>query len=477
MCDTLVAQVRRTHSAPIGKAAFLPACDEPAWWCKLRIVVWRGLSMDVTDRDEQGAEALTEIHRNAISEGLEAAAFREPQSAATFCGESGSTKTSQELSPASTDGAPIRQIFRYHPVIGYVYFPRAHINSWRRPDGKNMEFLVNSAGVRSDREYSVQKPADVYRILVFGESQAAGVYQTNDRRFSDLMEQRNPGLEVINLAIPGTGTDQQLLTFEQIGCKYEHDLVILVPYLMTIRRNVARSLPRQNPETGRIAYVPKPWFELSTGEDGSEVLELRNVPVPAEHWRTNPQPDQVADQIARRVRQAGKRRSLIRVAKKAILPLLGRLRCDPFPLLKRLGYDPYPEYQSPDTEEWRLMAAIIRRFAREASPKPFVIAPLVSSPYMQFSLGRSYWQRFSSLVDGKRVFLIDLLPHFRRLGREAVRCFFEDDSHLSDFGHSVLADAVEAELRRLELLPVPSRASRAVDQPEPNGAAESRNRS
>jgi hypothetical protein len=52
------------------------------------------------------------------------------------------------------------------------------------------------------------------------------------------------------------------------------------------------------------------------------------------------------------------------------LPMLSRLRCDPFPLLRTLGYDPYPEYESPDTEEWRLMAAILKRFAQQTSPKP-----------------------------------------------------------------------------------------------------------
>jgi hypothetical protein len=73
---------------------------------------------------------------------------------------------------------------------------------------------------------------------------------------------------------------------------------------------------------------------------------------------------------------------------------------------------------------------------------------------MRFDLGRSYWERFNSLTDGERVYAIDLLPHFRRLGPEAVRCFLEpNDPHLSDFGHIVLADAVEAELRRFGLLP------------------------
>ncbi len=329
-----------------------------------------------------------------------------------------------------------------------------------RPDGRTYDFVVNSAGIRSNREYSYEKPPGVFRILIFGESQAAGIYQSNEYRFSELLEKRNPGLEVINFSLPGTGSDQQMLTFEHIGHNYEHDLIILIPFLMTIRRNVAWSAPRRNTITGKVVYAPKPRFELSMKEDGTEALELRNVPVPELRLASNRADDEAGEQIARHARRANSKFSPIRLGKKYILPLLGWLHVDPFPLLKTIGYDPYPEYESPDTEEWRLMAAIIKRFAALAHPKPFVIAPLVSSPYMRFSLGRSYWDRFTSLIDGERIYVIDLLPHFTRLGRKAIQCFLEPiDPHLSDYGHAVLADAVEAELRRFGLLPLGNCAS------------------
>ena len=56
---------------------------------------------------------------------------------------------------------------------------------------------------------------------------AAGQFTSNDQRFSELLERRVPGLEVLNLALEGTGTDQQLLIYENVGSLYEHDAVVV----------------------------------------------------------------------------------------------------------------------------------------------------------------------------------------------------------------------------------------------------------
>lgn len=433
--------------------------------------------MGPSHSDEQRIDASGEVQGEASRGGATKSAMNKPDVEAIVRKGSGTATPSGESAAGAAAGVQRSQRFRHHPIMGYEYCPGARVTH-PRPGGGSFEFIVNSAGIRSNREYSFVKPAGVYRILVFGDSQAGGMYQSNEDRFSELMEARNPGLELINFSTPGTGTDQQLLAFEQIGCKYEYDLVILMPFLMNIRRNVAWTLPTLDPKTGRVVQCPKPRFELVTGGDGSEVLELANVPVPEVGPSSDAQPDPAAEQLARGIRHPGNRLSLYQVAKRAVVPLVGRLRCDPFPLLSRLGYDPLtePEYRSPDTAEWRLMAAIIKRFAQGAAPKPFVIAPLVNSRYVRFSVGRSYWQRFSSLADGERVHVIDVLPHFLRLGRQAVRCFLEPhDAHLSNLGHSVLADTIEAELKRLGLFPMRNTTSGAVDKLETNSAVDGRN--
>jgi hypothetical protein len=49
---------------------------------------------------------------------------------------------------------------------------------------------------------------------------------------------------------------------------------------------------------------------------------------------------------------------------------------------------------------------------------------------------------------------VDVLPYFKRLSSDAVRCFQDPfDMHFSVDGHLVLAEAIDAELSRLGLLP------------------------
>lgn len=350
------------------------------------------------------------------------------------------------------DAAEPRYI-RYHPVIGGQYDPGGRI-TFRRPDGKPFEVRINAGGIRSNREYDFAKPKGVYRILVFGDSQSDGAFQPNELRFSELMEKRNPALEVINLSLPGAGTDQQLLNFEETGVKYAHDLVLLLPFLPNIRRNVSPTRASIDPDSGTITVRAKPTFELITGADGSEELTLHNVPVPEQPlWVEEPDAEADATPISWLLRKLEKTRENARKSAPA-----RRLAYTLGPLLDVLGRTPYPEYRTPETYEWRLMAALLRRFAQGAGKEPVVIAPLVDSWYMRFASGKDYWRRFSSLAD-ERIQVIDLLPHFLKLGRRAHECFFDSDPHFSDLGHVVLADAIEAELRRLRFLPEMGRST------------------
>jgi hypothetical protein len=342
-------------------------------------------------------------------------------------------ETVDQETAEATVGTTLRMC--YHPLVGYQYEPQRQILP--RPDGGTYELRVNAAGIRSDREHTLEKPDGVYRILVFGCSQSEGHYQSNARRFSEILERRHPGLEILNFSLPGAGTDQHLLVYEEIGSKYQHDLVLVMPFLENIRRIMAQNVASREPATGRITYWPKPWFELITQSDESEDLKLHNVPVPRDPVESA-RPDSV------------NRRSGLRERAKKIL-FLRRLVRTLGPLLSHLGYDPYPEYRSADTREWRLMSAVIRRFGRR-NDRPVVIAPLVDSWYMRFPRGQGYWHRFDSLADGKNVHVIDVLPYFLKLGRKLGSCFMEPDPHFSDFGQEVLADAVEGELRRLGVL-------------------------
>lgn len=65
-----------------------------------------------------------------------------------------------------------------------------------------------------------------------------------------------------------------------------------------------------------------------------------------------------------------------------------------------------------------------------------------------------YLDRFHSL-EGWGTHVIDLLPYFKRVGVELLRCFQNPhDCHFSAYGHLVVAETLRSELPRLRLLSV-----------------------
>lgn len=324
----------------------------------------------------------------------------------------------------------------HHPTFGYRYIAGIKLDL-PRPGGGRYQIQVNADGIRSDRDYDFKKPPGVRRIIVLGDSMPAGQYITNAHRFSELMERSVPGLEVINLALEGSGTDQQVLLYEHVGLKYEHDMVLLLPFLQNVRRNMVEAREGVDPRTGKTALRPKPRFELVEGG-----LVLRNVPVPKEALAVETRGDAATDS----------RRSISAKLKTVLSALPGA------GVVKKIVYgikpwEPFPEYRDPQSAEWRLMAALIHRLKELAGARPVVVAPTFYANYARFSMARNYWHRYASLEDSAGVHAIDLLPHFRAVGDEAVRCFQEPhDMHFSAYGNIVLADALQDELSRRRLL-------------------------
>src|SRR5207244_483904 len=91
-----------------------------------------------------------------------------------------------------------------------------------QPGGGTYKLRTNQAGQRAQREFTRDKPEGKKRLLVCGDSFAAGQYVSNEDRFTELLERRLPDWEIINVGLEGTGTDQQLLIYQEVGSKYEH---------------------------------------------------------------------------------------------------------------------------------------------------------------------------------------------------------------------------------------------------------------
>jgi len=143
--------------------------------------------------------------------------------------------------------------------LGWVNQPRGrgHVSN----ELFEYDVRINALGFR-DRERDVSKGAGMRRVLVLGDSVAWGWGVNDGERFSDRLEQQlGPGVEVLNLAVPGYGSDQSLWNLEQRGWDFDPDLVL---YCFVIN-DILES------ELDRYAGMPKPRFVRDGG--GAWVVE------------------------------------------------------------------------------------------------------------------------------------------------------------------------------------------------------------
>jgi hypothetical protein len=141
--------------------------------------------------------------------------------------------TDDPASPATANPAYGASI--YDPEMGYSYRP--NVTSIFKDDKHDIRFHINSWGHVSDHEYPLKKPGDEYRIVVVGDSFAAGV--TCKVRWPAVLEQRlqasrewlahvgGKRTRVINVARDGIG----LVQFDKVlvgdGLRFDPDMVIV----------------------------------------------------------------------------------------------------------------------------------------------------------------------------------------------------------------------------------------------------------
>lgn len=115
------------------------------------------------------------------------------------------------------------------------------------------EYRINSLGFR-DRERIAAVQDSVVRALVFGDSQVFGWGVTIDQRFSGVLEKRMPSLEASNMAVPGYGIDQQILSYERSGENIPASAAVFYASRATVSRM----------KFGFIFGKPKPRFVLDS---------------------------------------------------------------------------------------------------------------------------------------------------------------------------------------------------------------------
>lgn len=333
-------------------------------------------------------------------------------------------------------GRQLRMILQYHEVFGQWYIPnqRAYVPHERGYYVVN----TNRQGMRSSIDYSLNKPTKCRRILVFGDSFTAGEAVNNEERYTDLLEKMQSELEVLNFGLPGSGTDQQLLIYENLGRPFEADILLLCPLVENINRIAKRFRPAIEGRTGEIVLVAKPYFTLEKGQG----LTLQHVPVP----RIRVRPSQASKEILANTDLSGQFPKLRDFLNRYLFPVKNLL-------IRFFGYNPYPQY-SAENPDWKIMKTILQRFVDEANGLKVVIAPLPTYHYIEKLSQPVYWECFKKFgEENPDIQVINVLPYFHKLDPlQRRRCRYKRDIHYTPLAHLVVAKALKNELQSRQLI-------------------------
>lgn len=317
---------------------------------------------------------------------------------------------------------------KYHPRIGYTFMPSVK----SRVPWETGGYLVstNAAGFRSDFDYVSERTPGKFRAIVFGDSQSAGDGCTNRSRYSDVLAQAVPELEVYNYALPGTGTDQHYLTY--LDCaNVEHDLVIIGLHVENIGSCAHRFRPFRDDKGKEVIYA-KPYFSIE-----GDNLVPHHIPVPKAPMTMDTISPEDQPHVNWGVPFAGIRNVVKKLGMRDLMQKITK-------------FQPVPGYDRPDSAQWVLLRKILETWIR-GSETPVLLLLVPMWPFVeQSSDPTNYQTRFRELADDTGCFLHDPLPDLWKYGEQERREFrFKVDSHLTPQGHQAIALSLAPAIERI----------------------------
>ena len=120
-------------------------------------------------------------------------------------------------------------------LLGDYRDPCADFYWMPNPDDEFHHLIrLNNYGLNGP-QYTLAKPADVFRVVIVGDSFAQGWQVPREDGFPWLLDRAltasaSHRVEVINLSVDAYGTDRELLLYALLGWQFQPDLVILAMY-------------------------------------------------------------------------------------------------------------------------------------------------------------------------------------------------------------------------------------------------------
>jgi len=281
----------------------------------------------------------------------------------------------------------------------------------------------NSDGLR-DREFTKPKPAGVYRMLILGDSFAWGIGLDVEEALPKRLERDLAGLphpvEVVNGAIPGFNTTQELRLLRNKGLSYEPDFLLLLYNMNDIEFR---------PELATQAY------------DTDKVVPIVEVDA-----------DEKIEDFSKR---KGLRAFIQRIQDASpfvdyMVPRIGSI-------LRRMGLLDSPEFswvartfrgftdENPGWTESKIALGSIKEIAAERGiPFVVVIYPLLVE--LENYQGQDAHRAIRTYCESIGVPTIDLLPVFEDKNASQFWVNFMDP-HPNAYAHTLVSDYVLSHLR------------------------------
>ncbi|RLD07621.1 MAG: hypothetical protein DRI32_00520 [Chloroflexi bacterium] len=341
------------------------------------------------------------------------------------------------------------KLSEYHPVVGRCLIPNID-GQLTHPEWGDYSVQANSYGFRCNHEFLPAKEPGIRRILLFGDSNAFGDGVAYETGFAGGLEVLLPNVEIYNFAMAGFAVDQQYLCYQEIGRKFDHDLVIIAPTVETIRKITAHFILARD-ENLEQRCLEKPYYDVIDGK-----LTRGHVPPREEYidiktlsdadkgkvYKANPFAD--IRKLLDKTRPVKKPKKRLRIVDN----LNYLLKKSP---IKRTitKVRPYPEYDNPETPAWKIMRAILSEWS-EASEKPILIVPLPSFIYVKERAdARNYQMRFKEVEKETAFSIYDPLRDLQKLSLKKRRELYYLEGHLTPQGHTWMAKKIAPQVKKI----------------------------
>ncbi|MCP5094710.1 MAG: SGNH/GDSL hydrolase family protein [Chloroflexi bacterium] len=310
----------------------------------------------------------------------------------------------------------------------------------------------NGKGYRGP-EATYEKPDDVYRILIIGDSFVEAIQVDYEKTFQALLQNQlsqhntpDQQYEVIAMGRTGWGTVHETVYYQAEGHKYNADLVILMFYI----NDVADNYPR-------VFYpnINNTNYDFVIEQDNIRILDTNQEPLPPNSARL------LFNALPSRLQQTNLARLLVRMGDPPV-PVV-----TPGGVMTRVHPQFYIYVAEPEVdgypEAWERTGDALRVFANDVSNDgaQFVVMPIFLGSEMVTNVSNWFpelvagWQWDHTLPDQKLEAIMANLPgevwstqSIYEANATAVNgevynlIYLPEDGHFNELGHQWAFDAI-----------------------------------